>query len=71
MEDMPDNLCGEILPRTGGLAFGLEHRCVCAVRDGVHAVYGSVGGGGGRGRHCAGVTAIWEVTDRDDRVSHR
>ena len=39
------------------------------VGEDVGAVEADVEDGEGRGRHCAGVTAIWEVTDRDDRLS--
>ena len=50
------------------------HRVVLAVggdEDSIVVVVADVGGGVRRGRHCAGVTGLWEVTDRDDRVSHR
>ncbi len=74
MRDMPDDLGGEILPRAGGLALEGVHSDVGVVSDGVGegvgAVEADVEDGEGRRRHCAGVTAIWEVTDRDDRVSH-
>lgn len=70
MSDMPDDLSRKMLPRAGGLALVyMLHGIVFAVVDDEYVVGSDVEGGLHRGRHCAGVTAIWEVTDRDKAVS--
>ena len=48
------------------------HGVVLAVggdEDAVVDVVADVGGVVRRGRHCAGVTGLWEVTDRDKALS--
>lgn len=68
---MPDDLSGEMLPRPGGLALVNVHRRVVGVADDEEDVRDVVGDVVCRGRHCAGVTGLWEVTDRDKAMSQR